>query len=111
MARGKRTGKGVLRGRLDAIKQSVFGHFRRGPETGGGGVERVTVRKRSVLSGRLNEMDLLIDPTALERWMSSARAERPFLRDKFPHLSADEREFLLSGSTPDEWDRYFGDGT
>ena len=74
----------------------------------GAGLKRVTVRKKSKLSRQLNEMDL--DPNALERWLASPRAERPFLRDAFPHLSADEREFFLSGSTPAEWDNYLGRG-
>ena len=88
--------------------QAIFACFRRAPKPRIGGMERVTVRKRSVLSGHLNEMDLYLDPNALERWLASSPGERPFLKDEFPHLSDDEREFLLSGSTPDEWDRYFG---
>ena len=99
----------VLRGRLAAAMQAIFACFRRDPEPRSDGMERVTVSKRSVLSGQLNEMDLYIDPNALERWLASSRGERPFLKDEFPHLSDDEREFLLSGSTPDEWDKYFGD--
>ncbi len=54
-------------------------------------------------------MDLFVDPKAVELWLESPRAERTFLKEEFPHLSDDdEREFLLSGSTPDEWDKYFG---
>ena len=103
--------KGVLRGRLAAAMQAIFARFRRAPEPRSGGVEWVTVRKRSVLSGQLNEMDLYLDPNALERWLDSSPAERPFLKDEFPHLSDDEREFLLSGSTSDEWETAFGRDT
>ena len=71
-------------------------------------MELVTVWKRSILSGKPNEMDRFVDPNALDRWLASSPAERPFLKDEFPHLSDDDREFLISGSTPDEWDRYFG---
>lgn len=30
------------------------------------------------------------------------------IQDAFPFLSADEREFLISGILPDEWERLFG---
>lgn len=100
----------VLKGRLAAAgMRAAFGYFRRAPAPRGGGKERVTIWKRSVLSGQLNAMELFVDPNALERWLTSSCAERPFLRDALPYLSDDEREFLLSGSTPDEWDMYFED--
>ena len=81
----------------------------RAPDSCGAGSKRVTVRQKSVLSGQLNEMDLDLDPNALEWWLAAPRAERPFLRDAFPNLSDDEREFLLTGSTPEEWERHFGE--
>jgi hypothetical protein len=31
------------------------------------------------------------------------------VQDAFPHLSADEREFLMSGATPAEWADVFAD--
>ena len=96
---------------MAAAVRAAFGCGRRAPGPRGGVIEHVTVSKRSVLSGKLNVMGICVDPNALERWLDAPRAERPFLRDAFPHLSDDEREFLLSGSTPDEWDRYFGDSS
>lgn len=103
--------KGMLRSCLTAVMHALLACRFSAPESRSGGLERVTVRKKSILSGQLNEMDIYLDPNALERWLASPRAERPFVRDAFPHLSDDEREFLLSGSTPDEWDRYFGGDT
>lgn len=29
------------------------------------------------------------------------------VQNAFPHLNADQREFILTGMTPDEWDRLF----
>ena len=103
--------RGRLRSCLAAVMQALLACRCRAPDSSGAGLKRVTVRKKSILTGQVNEMDLDLDPNALERWLASPRAERPFLRDAFPHLSADEREFLLSGSTPAEWDRYFGGDT
>ncbi len=30
------------------------------------------------------------------------------IQDALPHLSADDREYLITGSTPEEWDEAFG---
>lgn len=30
-----------------------------------------------------------------------------FIQDIVPHLSADDREFLMTGVTPEEWDEAF----
>ena len=101
--------KGMLRSCLAAVMQALVACRCRAPDSCGAGSKRVTVRQKSVLSGQLNEMDLDLDPNALEWWLAAPRAERPFLRDAFPNLSDDEREFLLTGSTPEEWERHFGE--
>ena len=72
---------------MAAAKQAIFVRFRRAPKPRSGSMGSVTVWKRSVLSGQLNEMDLYIDPNALERWLAASPGERPFLKDEFPHLS------------------------
>ena len=54
-------------------------------------------------------MVLFVDQDALERWLEAPPGEKRFIQDEFPHLSDDEREFLLTGSTPEEWERYFGE--
>jgi hypothetical protein len=30
------------------------------------------------------------------------------LQDAFPNLTTEEREFIKTGITPEEWDEYFG---
>lgn len=32
-----------------------------------------------------------------------------YIQDAFPYLTEDEREFILTGITADEWDELFGD--
>lgn len=34
---------------------------------------------------------------------------RPHIQEVFPYLTTDEREFLLTGMTPEEWNRLFGE--
>ena len=31
------------------------------------------------------------------------------IKDAFPNLTADEREFFKTGITPSEWDKFFGE--
>jgi len=37
------------------------------------------------------------------------RASGMFIQDAMPNTSADDREFLISGTTPEEWEEMFGD--
>jgi hypothetical protein len=62
------------------------------------------VRRRSSLSGKLHEMDLPITQDQITNYVSGA-----FIQDAFPHLSADEREFIKTGITPKEWAEAFGE--
>lgn len=63
----------------------------------------ITVIRRSPFTGKMNSMKLDITQEAYEKWASG---EGPHVQDAFPHLTADEREFLISGATPEEWEKY-----
>jgi hypothetical protein len=43
----------------------------------------------------------------IDRAWYAWREERKFIQDAFPFLNADEREFIQSGTTPEEWDAMF----
>lgn len=60
------------------------------------------IQRRSVLSGNINEMDLDITDSQLEMWLNGF-----MVQDAFPHLSADEREFLISGMSVPEQEWFF----
>jgi len=49
-------------------------------------------------------MDLDITEVQLVAWRQGA-----LIQDVMPHLSADEREFLITGITPAEWDEHMRD--
>lgn len=52
-------------------------------------------------------MEINVDP---EKYVAWNEGRLPGLvQDVFPELSADEREFLLSGITPEEWAIIFAD--
>lgn len=56
------------------------------------------VSMTSPLSGQTSVMELPITPEQLRRW-----EQGEFVQDVFPHLTADQREFLMTGITPEEW--------
>ncbi len=49
-------------------------------------------------------MDLPVTPEQLEAWRQGV-----LIQHVMPQLSAAEREFLISGVTPEEWEALFGD--
>lgn len=61
----------------------------------------MVISKVSVLTGVRHEMDLPITHEQIRRWQSGVMAQ-----DAFPHLDDDQREFLISGATKEEWEEF-----
>lgn len=63
------------------------------------------ITKRSSLTGieHTREIDVTIEQ--LDAWINGGL----MAQDAFPHLSANDREFLISGVTPEEWEATFGE--
>ena len=53
----------------------------------------------SPFSGNTNSMFMLLDVADSEKWRSGGGC----IQDIMPYLSADEREFLMTGIMPEEW--------
>ena len=72
------------------------------------GDSAVKVEAVSGLSGKKNSMVL---PISLDAFIASRDAwfRGALIQNAFPTLNTDEREFLLTGSTPEEWDAAFGE--
>ena len=63
------------------------------------------ITRRSPFSGVESQMDIPITEQEL------ARLDRgETIQSVVPHLSADHREFLISGITPTEWEVFLGPG-
>lgn len=60
------------------------------------------IRRSCPVTGEWKEMDLPVTEEQMHRYNSGELAQRVF-----PHLSADEREFIISGATADIWDEMF----
>ena len=62
----------------------------------------VRITKTSMLSGLQSSMDLPVRQGHIDHWLGGA-----LIQDAMPHLDPDQREFLMTGITPDEWDEAF----
>ena len=57
------------------------------------------ITKQSVMTGEKNTMLLPVTNEQIDRWQSGE-----LIQNVFPHLTPSERELLISGVTPEEWD-------
>jgi hypothetical protein len=62
------------------------------------------IERESPLSGNKNTLDI---PVTLEQYAAWKGGE--LIQRAMPHLAADEREFLMTGITSEEWENTFGD--
>lgn len=62
------------------------------------------IERTSMISGETNSMELPITSAQLDRWTGGE-----LIQDVFPDLSEDQREFLMTGTTPEEWTQTFGE--
>jgi hypothetical protein len=58
------------------------------------------ITRRSMFSGNTNTMDLDITSESYSAWMSGDM----LIQHAFPNLTPNEREFLMTGVTPEEWE-------
>jgi hypothetical protein len=65
------------------------------------------VTMESKLTGKVNYMDIPVATERLNAYFSGGR--KGLIQNWFPELSADQREFLITGSTPEEWEAAFGE--
>lgn len=61
------------------------------------------VTKRSPLTGEENTLELEVTQEQLDRYAAGTE----LIQNVFPHLTAAEREFLMSGYTQADWDQMF----
>lgn len=63
----------------------------------------IEVTKRSPFTGKLNTLKIDITEQEYQDYLAG---KLPPIQYAFPHLSADDREFLISGCTAEDWDTY-----
>lgn len=62
------------------------------------------VTRTSKFTGVERTLDLDVTEEGLEQW-----AQGDLIQNVFPHLTPDEREFIMTGVTGEEWDELFGE--
>jgi len=64
------------------------------------------IEKQSIISGKTYQMELDITQRQLNDFVDGISG---LAKDAFPHLSCDERQFIISGIHPVEWNELFGE--
>ena len=62
------------------------------------------ITRKSLISGNTNTMSLPITEEQYTAWEQGT-----LVQVAMPHLSPDEREFVMTGITPEEWADNFGE--
>ena len=60
------------------------------------------ITRTSPFSGITNSMEIAVTQAQLDAWESGT-----LIQDAMPNLSADEREFIKTGITAEEWEELF----
>ena len=60
------------------------------------------ITKTSPMTGMINTMDVSVTEVQIARWQGGM-----LIQDVMPNLSADEREFIMTGITPDDWEKMY----
>lgn len=60
------------------------------------------ITKRSMFTGKTHTRDIPVTVGQLTRW-----AQGELIQNVMPHLSDDDREFIMTGVTPEEWEEEF----
>lgn len=63
------------------------------------------VTRKSLFSGKVHTMELPVSPLDLDAY----HAGKANIQDVFLHLTAEQREFIMSGITPEEWAKHIAD--
>lgn len=61
---------------------------------------------RSPLSGQFNTLTFPYGSVVMNRLIRSWLTSNTLIQNAFPNLSADHREFLMTGISPADWDTY-----
>ena len=60
------------------------------------------ITRKSSATGKRRTLDLPITDAQIAKYHNGA-----LVQDAFPHLTADQREFIISGATAEEWINLF----
>jgi len=62
------------------------------------------ITKTSILSGKTRTKEINVNQSQIDKWVAGM-----LIQDAMPNVSVDEREFIKTGITPEEWAETFGE--
>lgn len=62
------------------------------------------IARKSPFSGKVTTMEINTTDEQIDRYLKG----EGLIQEVFPDLTADEREFIKTGITPEEWNYIFG---
>lgn len=62
------------------------------------------ITRKSTLTGNVRTLEMPVTEAQLEAWKAGE-----LIQKAMPNLTADDREFILTGVTPEEWDATFSE--
>lgn len=72
--------------------------------------EKYLIRRISQVSGKMNEMEMMLTPDQFKAILAWNKGEGPVIQVALSFLNAEEREFLITGQSREEQNYIFGDG-
>jgi hypothetical protein len=63
------------------------------------------IKRTSPVSGKRNQLDINVTREQIIAWEKGM-----LIQEAMPDITLDEREFIMSGITQDEWNKMFGKG-
>lgn len=62
------------------------------------------ITRKSPFTGKEATLDIPCTEEQLQRWKNGE-----YIQNAMPNVSAEHREFLMTGTTPEEWNQIFGE--
>tara|TARA_X000001388_G_C2116505_1_gene79816 strand:- start:258 stop:458 length:201 start_codon:yes stop_codon:yes gene_type:complete len=62
------------------------------------------ITKTSILSGITRTKEINVNQSQIDKWVAGM-----LIQDAMPNVSVDEREFIMTGITSEEWDSTFNE--
>ena len=67
------------------------------------------IEKTSIFTGTTHRREIPIKPEDYEAWTNASNNDpKRHIQNAAPYLTVDDREYIISGATPEEWAVIFG---
>lgn len=64
----------------------------------------ITITRVCPFTGAIHHRDMDIDQSQYDAWEMGM-----LIQEAMPHLSPEDREYIMTGITPEAWDEYLGE--